>query len=101
MSNYIHISGRLTKDAEIKLDGKLLTFPLADNDSYINKAGEKVQTVEYHDCEKPVSETSTLASHLKKGTAVNILGKLQTAKWEKDGESHERKVIHVMNIDFQ
>ncbi|MEP2668964.1 MAG: single-stranded DNA-binding protein [Cyclobacteriaceae bacterium] len=103
INNSVKLNGRLGQDAEHKTNtnGEMITFSLATTESYLNKAGEKVQSTEWHKLVKFGKNLEKLASYLKKGTAIMVEGRLQTRKWEDSkGSTHYTTSIIVEQLAF-
>jgi single-strand DNA-binding protein len=89
MINKAILLGRLGKDPEVRYmpDGVMVvTFSVATDQSWKNKAGERVQKTEWHNitCFDKLAEIC--AKYLTKGKQVYIEGKIQTRKWQdRDG----------------
>lgn len=82
--------GNLTKDPEVRYmpnGDAVCNFSIACNDSYKNKAGEKVETVEYINIVMYRKLAEIAGEYLKKGRPVYVEGRLQTRKWQtKEGD---------------
>lgn len=74
----MEITGRLTKDATVNKVGKdkqVVNFSIAINDSYKPKdSSEYKEIVTYIDCSYWIS--AKIADYLKKGTLVQLLGRI-------------------------
>jgi len=89
--NKVTIIGNVGKDPEIRnfqSGDKVADFSVATSESWKDKAtGEKKDRTEWHN----VSVTNqglikVIESYVKKGTKIYIEGKLETQKYQKDGE---------------
>jgi len=101
--NLVIIIGNLTRDVELRAleDGKYVaSFDLATNDSYKNKAGVKVETVEFVRCSAFGKSAELIAQYMKKGSQILIQGKLKTHSWEKDGVKHYQTRVVVNSFKF-
>jgi len=96
MVNKAIIIGRLSRDVEIRYTpagNAVANFSVATNEKYKNKAGEKVETVEFHNVIAWNKLGEICGEWLRKGQLVYIEGKLQTSKWDKDGVTHYKTEI--------
>jgi single-strand DNA-binding protein len=86
----MNIIGRVTKDAEVRTlsnSKQVVNFSVATNDSYRNKAGERIEQTTYFDCAYWIS--SKVANILTKGSLVELTGKISARAWTGiDGEAH-------------
>lgn len=92
--NSVVLIGRLTRDAELKFTnaGKgVASFSLAVN-------GYKKDEVHFVNCQKWNAEK--LASFLKKGKRVSVVGRLEQQRWEKNGQSNSRMIVTVDSLQF-
>lgn len=89
--------GRLGKDPvarATKKGTKILTFSLAVDDGY----GEKAGTF-WCDCVVWGKQAETLENvRLRKGQALLVTGRWRTEKWEKDGQQHRKSVLNVSSF---
>jgi len=88
MVNKAIIIGRLSKDVEVRYTpagNAVANFSVATNEKYKNKAGEQVESVEFHNIMAWNRLGEICGEYLVKGQLVYIEGKLQTRKWDKDG----------------
>lgn len=97
-------AGNLTRDPELRNAGgekQVCSFGVALNDSYTNKAGEKVNAVEFIECEAWNSGGMVIAEHMKKGSGIIITdAKYKLDTWEKDGQKHSRAKFNVLRFEF-
>ncbi len=103
--NKVILVGNLGKDPEVRHlenDRTRTTFTLATNETYKNKAGERITTTEWHNVVLwgPVAEFS--GKYLSKGRQVYIEGKLTSRSYvDKEGEKkHITEVVgqHLMPL---
>lgn len=96
----MNITGRLTKDAEIRTTSQnkqVVNFSVAINDSYRSKQGERIAQTTYFDCSYWVSPN--VAKILAKGTLVELTGRVSTRAWVgKDGEPKAALNFHTSQI---
>ncbi len=77
-------------------------FPLATNDSYINKmTNERVVNTEWHNIVVKNKLAEIFERYAKKGDKVYIEGRLRTRKWTgEDGRERYMTEIHVTEFTF-
>ncbi len=77
-------------------------FPLATNDSYVNKqTGERVTTTEWHNIVVRNKLAEIFERYAKKGDKVYLEGRLRTRKWTgDDGRDRYTTEIHVTEFTF-
>ena len=96
----MNITGRLTRDAEVRTtsqDKQVVNFSVATNDSYRTKQGERVEQTTYFDCSYWI--TPNVAKLLTKGTLVELSGRVSTRAWTgNDGEPRAGLNFHTSNI---
>lgn len=86
--NELTIMGHLGRDAEVKADGRLLSFSVACSEKWQDKrSGEWKESTTW----VPVKWWSdkfaaVMASQLKKGALVAVFGAFATEQYEKDGQ---------------
>jgi single-strand DNA-binding protein len=99
--NVCTMTGRLTRDAEIKYTQggfPIVGFALATNQR--KKNGEQWDDVaHFFDCKMLGKRGEGVARFLTKGKQVAINGTLQQSRWEKDGQKHSR--IEILVNDLQ
>lgn len=79
----------------------VLKFSLATNRRYTNKAGEKVDEVQWHRCQIWGTRATALAPHVEKGSKVSIVGELRYGSYEKEGVKHYTTDIAVDDFNFE
>jgi single-strand DNA-binding protein len=93
-------SGRLTSDAEVrnvKGDKKVTGFTVAINDRFKTKDGEKREITTYVECSYWINPG--LAEFLRKGTIVEIFGRMEARAWvNKDGDAQANLACNVGTI---
>jgi single-strand DNA-binding protein len=96
----MNIIGRVTKDAEVRTlsnSKQVVNFSVAANDSYRNKAGERIEQTTYFDCAYWIS--SKVANILTKGSLVELTGRISARAWtSNDGEIHAGLNFNTSNI---
>ena len=61
-------------------------FSLATSEKYKNKAGEMVESTEWHNVEAWGKAAEIVEKYIQKGNKLYVEGKIKTDSWEKDGE---------------
>ncbi|WP_103865214.1 single-stranded DNA-binding protein [Aquimarina sp. I32.4] len=75
-------------------------FPLATNDSYVNKStGERVNSTEWHNIVVRNKAAEICEKYLNKGDKVYIEGRLKTRKWQ-DEQGKDRYSTEIQCTDF-
>lgn len=96
----MEITGRLTADVVVRTtaqDRQVVNFSVANNDSYRNKQGERIEQTTYFDCSYWI--TPKAAKLLTKGTLVELAGRVSTRAWTgRDGEPRAGLNFHASNI---
>ncbi len=103
MLNKVILIGRLGADPEIRYlpDGTMVTnFNLATDESFKNKAGEKVQKTEWHKIITFRKLAEICGQYLTKGKLVYVEGKIQTRSWE-DKEGVKRYTTEIIASNMQ
>ncbi|MCF8331738.1 MAG: single-stranded DNA-binding protein [Bacteroidales bacterium] len=101
--NRVILLGNLGNDPEVKTfdDGnKIVRFPIATNETYKNRNGEKVSNTEWHTIiVRRQGLAEVVEKYLKKGNQVYLEGKLKTRKWQdKDGNNRYSTEVHMDNM---
>lgn len=75
-------------------------FPLATNESYVNRnTGEQVTNTEWHNIVVRNKAAEVCEKYLKKGDKVYIEGRIKTRKWQ-DNQGQDRYMTEVQCLDF-
>ncbi|WP_108867633.1 single-stranded DNA-binding protein [Aquimarina aquimarini] len=75
-------------------------FPLATNDSYVNKStGERVNSTEWHNIVVRNKAAEICEKYLNKGDKIYIEGRLKTRKWQ-DEQGKDRYSTEIQCTDF-
>ncbi len=75
-------------------------FPLATNDSYVNKStNERVTTTEWHNIVVRNKAAEICEKYLNKGDKIYIEGRLKTRKWQ-DEQGKDRYSTEIQCTDF-
>ena len=98
--NIIAMTGRLTRDPELKYTTSgtaILSFSLAVN--YSKKQDDRwVEETSFFDCQYFGKAAESVRQYMTKGQMVAIEGELRQERWEKDGQARSRVVINVANL---
>lgn len=95
--NVSALTGRLTKDPELRTtpSGKSVTsFTIAVVDP-----DNKDQT-DFIDCVAWNGRAEFLCNYFKKGSKVEITGKIKTRTYEKDGQNRKATEVVASNVNF-
>ena len=95
--NKVMLIGRLGKDPEVRAmenGKKVANFPLATDDSYKDKEGNRVDRTDWHNIVFWGPQAEIVERFLTKGKLVYIEGKLKTRSFEHEG--HARYVTEVL-----
>ena len=103
--NKIFLYGNLTRDPESKAlpsGGTVVTFGLATNRVYKDKAGAKQEATEFHNIVAFGRTAEVIAQYMKKGKPMFVEGRIQTRSWEgkEDGKKQYRTEIVIENFQF-
>jgi single-strand DNA-binding protein len=99
--NKVILIGRLGKDPEIRFmpNGEgVANFSIATSESWKDKAGEKQEKTEWHNCVAYRKLAEIIGEYLKKGSELYIEGKLTTEKYAKDGVTRYATKIIVNDM---
>ena len=102
LRNSVKLIGHLGANPEVKeFDGgnKVARFTIATNDSYKNKAGEKVENTEWHSLVAWGKTAEIAEKYLEKGKEVAIEGKLTHRSYD-DKDGVKRYTTEVVVNEF-
>lgn len=91
--NRAQIIGNLTRDPELRTTTSgqsVVNFGVATNRAYTDKAGQKVDTAEFHNVVAWGKLADICSQYLGKGRKVFVEGRLQTREWEGQDGSKKR-----------
>jgi len=101
--NKVMLIGHTGDDVKMRYfenGGCVGNFPLATNDSYVNKtSGEQVTSTEWHNIVVRNKAAEICEKYLKKGDKVYVEGRIRTRKYE-DSNGVERYVTEILAKDF-
>lgn len=96
----MYFTGKLTANAEVRNvtgDRKVTGFTVAINDRFKTRSGEKREITTYVECSYWVNPG--LAEYLKKGTTVEISGRVEAKPWiNRDAEAKASLICNVANV---
>lgn len=101
MLNQVVMVGRLVKDPELREteSGKKVTnITLAVPRSYKNTDGE--YDTDFVDCTLWIGVAENTAEYCHKGDLLGIKGRLQTSKYEKDGQTKYKTEVIAEKVTF-
>jgi len=100
--NKVILLGNLGRDPDVRyLDNNrvVATFPLATNEVYIDRKGNRIRQTEWHNIELWDSLARIAEKYLKKGYTIYLEGKIRTDQWvDKEGVNRSQKKIRGINI---
>ena len=103
--NKVMLIGHLGDDVKMHYfegGGSIGRFPLATNESYVNKSnGEKVINTEWHNIVVRNKAAEVCEKYLSKGDKIYIEGRIKTRKWTDDeGKDRYSTEINVNEFTF-
>lgn len=102
--NQCTIIGNLTRDPELRKmqnGTAVVSFGIATNENYKDKQGNKVESVEFHNCVAWGKAGEIIHQYMKKGSHIMVQGKLKTNSWD-DKETGKKMYKTEINVrDFQ
>jgi single-strand DNA-binding protein len=102
--NIVILSGSLGRDPETRYlpsGDAVCEFSMATKTRWIEKSsGEKKEATEWHACVAYGTTGETIAKWMKKGSGIQVEGKLRSKSWEKEGVKHSKTEIVVERFHF-
>lgn len=103
--NKVMLIGHLGDEVKLQYfdnGGCIGRFPLATNESYINKqTGKQVTNTEWHNIVLRNKAAETCEKYLNKGDKFFVEGRIKTRKWQgDDGNLRYSTEIHVDEFTF-
>ena len=103
--NKVMLIGHLGDDVKMHYfegGGSIGRFPLATNESYLNKStGEKINKTEWHNIVVRNKAAEICEKYLGKGDKIYIEGRIKTRKWTgEDGNDRYSTEINVNEFTF-
>ena len=100
--NEVKLIGNLGRDPEVKYmagGDAVVNFSLATSESWKDKnSGEMQERTEWHRCVAWRKVGEIIAQYAHKGSKLYVSGKLQTRKWEQDGQTRYATEIQVQDV---
>lgn len=91
MFNQVILIGNLGRDPELRYTQSgtaVTTLNVATTRSAKNKDGKYENVTEWHNVVVWQQQAEYVCKYAPKGRQVHVVGRLQTRKWEKDGQAH-------------
>ena len=103
--NKVMLIGHLGDDIKMHYfdgGGSIGRFPLATNESYVNKnTGEKISNTEWHNLVVRNKAAEICEKYLSKGDRIYVEGRIKTRKWTgEDGADRYSTEINVNEFTF-
>lgn len=102
--NKVILIGNVGNKPEVKyLDNgvAVCTLPIATNETYTNKNGEKVVQTEWHNVVLWRKLAEIVEKYVDKGDLLYIEGKIRTRSWEdKDGNKRYTTEVYANNMNM-
>jgi single-strand DNA-binding protein len=81
--------------------GSIGRFPLATNETYTNKSGEKVSNTEWHNVVVRNKAAEICEKYLTKGDKIYVEGRIKTRKWtDESGNDRYSTEVNVNEFTF-
>ncbi len=96
--NKVILVGHLGQDPEVRHINSgtaVCNLSIATSESWKDKQGNKQERTEWHRCVAWGKLAEICGQYLRKGALVYLEGKLETQKWEKDGETRYTTQVRV------
>lgn len=74
-------------------------FPLATNEEYVNKNGDRISNTEWHNIVVRNKAAEICEKYLNKGDKIYIEGRIKTRKWQ-DSSGNDRYSTEIYCTDF-
>jgi len=102
--NKVILIGNVGTEPEVKyLDNgvAVCTLPIATNETYTNKNGDKVVQTEWHNVVLWRKLAEVVEKYVAKGDLLYIEGKIRTRSWEdKDGNKRYSTEVYANNMNM-
>lgn len=89
--NKVQLIGHLGKDPDLKYTPSgtaVASFSLATTMSHKGTDGEWKEKTEWHNIKVWGAQAENVSKYTHKGSLVHVEGRIETRKWEKDGQNH-------------
>lgn len=100
--NVVCLTGRVTKDIEIKQSGEttIAIFSIAVTRGFKDKETGKYET-DFFDCTAFGSVAKFLEKYVTKGMKIEVSGRLRQDRWkDKDDNNRSRVIVVANNVGF-
>lgn len=101
--NRVILVGHLGRDPESRFlpsGTAVVNFSVATTETWKDDAGEKKERTEWSRCSAFGKTAEVITQYCKKGSLLYVEGKLNTRKYEKDGQDHYATEIRVDRVQF-
>jgi single-strand DNA-binding protein len=98
--NTVAIIGRLTRNPELKYVSVGSEQKATCTVSVANNSTAKDDNVSYFDVQLWGVVAENAIKHLKKGSQVAVIGRLDQQRWEKDGQKRSKIIIVANRVQY-
>ncbi len=101
--NKVILIGNVGRDPEVRYlenGTPVCTLPVATSETYVNKAGERISTTEWHNVVLWRSLADVAQKFIKKGTQVYVEGRIRTRSYD-DKDGNKRYVTEIIANTLQ
>lgn len=100
--NKVMLIGNLGRDPETRDAGNsvVCNFPVATTERFKNRDGDQEERTEWHRIVVWGKTAEACDKYLRKGSKVFVEGKIQSRKYDKDGEEKIAFEIIAVNVQF-
>lgn len=101
--NQVVLMGNLTRDPELRQtpNGQsVCSFSLALNRSYKDSSGEWQEVTDFVDIVAWAALGERVAQYLSKGRPALVSGRLQSRRWEQDGQKRSKVEVIANDVTF-
>lgn len=101
MQNSVNLTGRLTRDPDLKIfdsGDKVANFSLAVGRNYKNKNGE--YEADFINCQARNGTADLIVKYFRKGSMCPVTGRLRTRKYDDNGQTRTYSYVDVDEITF-
>ena len=102
-TNKVLLIGNLGDDVKLHYfdeQNSIGRFPIATTESYISRTGERITETEWHNIVTRNKLAELCDRYLKKGDKVFVEGRIQTRKWDDNGQTRYTTEIVANSIEF-
>lgn len=101
--NVVTMTGRLTDDPEIKYTtGEkplcIASYSIAVNRPFTDKDGNR--QADFFTCKSFGKTAEFIEKYFKKGMKIDLFGRLEQERWEREGKNYSRVVINAERVEF-